>query len=85
MTVLEEENSNSDAERKFNPSKWGTVTNDEVEKLYSEKWKKFFDPRDNCSACLFMKNNQKVKDLINYNYDKNKIKLDKNVDHINFP
>ena len=30
-------------------------------------------------------NNQKVKDLINYNYDKNKIKLDKNVDHINFP
>ena len=85
VTVLEEENSNSDAERKFNPSKWGTVTNDEVEKLYSEKWKKFFDPRDNCSACLFMKNNQKVKDLINYNYDKNKIKLDKNVDHINFP
>ncbi len=85
VTVLEEENSNSDAERKFNPSKWGTVTNDEVEKLYTEKWKKFFDPKDNCSACLFMKNNQKVKDLINYNYDKNKIKLDNNVEHINFP
>jgi hypothetical protein len=85
VTVLEEENSDSDAERKFNPNKWGTVTNDQVEKLYKEKWKKFFDTRENCSACLFMKNNQKVKDLINYNYDKNEINLDQSVEHINFP
>ena len=85
VTVLEEENSNSDAERKFNPSKWGTVTNDEVEKLYTEKWKKFFDPKDNCSACLFMKNNQKVKNLINFDYNKKEIFLDKSVEHVNFP
>ena len=82
---MEEENTNSDAERKFNPSKWGTVTNDQVHKLYKEKWKKFFDTRENCSACLFMKNNQKVKDLINFDYDNDNILLDKKVEHINFP
>ena len=85
VTVLEEENSNSDAERKFNPNKWGTVTNDQVEKLYKEKWKKFFDTRENCSACLFMKNNQKVKDLVNFNYKDKSIKLNNSVEHINFP
>ncbi len=85
VTVLEEENSSNDAERKFNPNKWGTVTNDNVEKLYKEKWTKFFDTRENCSACLFMKNNQKVKDLTNANYQKKNISLSKNIEHINFP
>ncbi len=85
VTVLEEENSSNDAERKFNPQKWGTVTNDNVEKLYKEEWKKFFDTRDNCSACLFMKNNQKVKDLFNNDYQKQPITLAENIEHINFP
>lgn len=85
VTVLQEENSKSDAERKFNPYKWGTVTNDEVDKLYKEKWKAFFDPRKNCSACLFMKNNKKVKDLMKLDYRKNIILLDKSIEHINFP
>ena len=85
VTVLQEDNSQNDAERKFNPGKWGTVTNDQVERLYKEKWKKFFDTRENCSACLFMKNNRKVKELKNYNFEKNKISLKKNIEHINFP
>ena len=86
VTVLQEDNSENDAERKFNPNKWGTVTNDEIEKLYKEKWKKFFDTRENCSACLFMKNNSKVKELKNYNYANDKeISLEKKIEHINFP
>ena len=85
VTVLQEDNSQNDAERKFNPGKWGTVTNDQVERLYKEKWKKFFDTRENCSACLFMKNNRKVKELKSYNFEKNKISLKKNIEHINFP
>ncbi len=85
VTVLEEENTINDAERKFNPSKWGTVTNNDVEKLYKDEWTKFFDTRDNCSACLFMKNNQKVKDLTNINYQKQNISLSDDIEHINFP
>ena len=85
VTVLEEENTNSDAERKFNSSKWGTVTNDNVEKLYTEEWKKFFDTRENCSACLFMKNNQKVKDLKNFDYKNKSISLTNDIEHVNFP
>ena len=85
VTVLQEDNTKNEAERKFNPTKWGTVTNDEVERLYTEEWKKFFDTRENCSACLFMKNNQRVKDLKNLSYNGKSIKLDNNIEHINFP
>ncbi len=85
VTVLQEDNTQNDAERKFNPNKWGTVTNDHVEKLYTEKWNKFFDTRENCSACLFMKNNKKVKELKNHNYKNKNINLDKSIEHINFP
>ena len=85
VTVLEEENSITDAERKFNPSKWGTVTNDKVEKLYNEEWTKFFDTRKNCSACLFMKNNQKVKDLTNTDFKNKPFSLSNDIEHINFP
>ncbi len=85
VTVLQEDNTNNEAERKFNPTKWGTVTNDEVERLYTEEWKKFFDTRENCSACLFMKNNQKVKELKNISYNEKSIKLDNKIEHINFP
>ena len=86
---MNEDGSDNDSERSFNSKKWGTVTNDQVNKLYEEEWKKFFDPRENCAACLFMKNNIKVKEMINLDY--NKIKTSKDlsnnteIDHINFP
>ncbi len=89
VTVLNEDGSETDSERSFNSKKWGTVTNDQVSKLYEEKWKKYFDPRENCAACLFMKNNKKVKELIATNY--NQVEINKNfpqnvdIDHINFP
>ena len=51
-----------------------------------EKWKKFFDPRKHCSACLFMKNNKVVKDLTNSSIEKlHNIKINKDLEHINFP
>ena len=91
VTVLAEgnqdENYNAEnvfSERKFNYSKWGTVKNTEVEKLYKEKVKSYFDPRKNCSACLFQRNNQKAKELINLKQH-NDIKINKNIKHINFP
>ena len=56
----------------------GTVTNDKVELLFKEKMEKIFDPRDHCSACLFMKNNQRVKDLASSNIEQlEDIKIDK--------
>ena len=85
VTVLQEDNTKNEAERKFNPTKWGTVTNDEVERLYAEEWKKFFDTRENCSACLFMKNNQRVKELKNLSHNGKLIELDNKIEHINFP
>ena len=72
------------SERKFNYDKWGTVKNTEVEKLFTDKVKAYFDPRKNCSACLFQRNNQQAKDLINLkNYKE--VKFNKNIKHINFP
>jgi len=64
VTVLAEENSNKFSERGFNGKIWGTVTNDQIELLFKEQWNKFFDPRANCSACLFMKNNRKFSQII---------------------
>ena len=91
VTVLAEGDQNSDysvenihSERKFNYSKWGTYKNTEVSKLYTEKVKSFFDPRKNCSACLFQNNNKKVKELIN-TQDYSSIKVNKEIKHINFP
>ena len=72
------------SERKFNYHKWGTVKNTEVEKLFTEKVKAYFDPRDNCSACLFQRNNRVAKDLINSTNFQG-IKLDKKIKHVNFP
>ena len=86
VTVLAEENTRQQSKRGFDGNIWGTVTNDKVELLYEEKWKKFFDPRDHCSACLFMKNNKAVKDLINSSEKElHDIKIDKDLEHINFP
>ena len=74
----------SDSERRFNSSKWGTVTNKNVKILYSEKVKPYFDPRSLCSSCLFMKNNKFVKDLT-LQKDFSNISVDENVMHVNFP
>ena len=71
-------------ERKFNSSKWGTVPNTQVEKLYSEPVRPFFDPKSQCASCLFVKNNQTAKDLSNRdNYDT--IVVDERITHVNFP
>ena len=86
VTVLAEENTRQQSKRGFDGNIWGTVTNDKVELLYKEKWKKFFDPRDHCSACLFMKNNKAVKNLTNLKvHELNNIKIDTDLEHINFP
>jgi hypothetical protein len=87
ITVLAEEQTKdfvTASERRFNHRKWGTVKNTEVEKLYREKVKPFFDPRDICSSCLFMRNNQTVKDLrARDGYDD--IAVNPDVQHLNFP
>jgi hypothetical protein len=71
-------------ERKFNSSKWGTVPNTEVEKLYTEPVTPFFDPKSQCASCLFVKNNQTAKDLSSRdNYDT--IVVDDRITHVNFP
>jgi organic radical activating enzyme len=91
VTVLAEGNQDEDyngknifSERKFNYNKWGTVRNTEVEKLFTEKVKAYFDPRENCSACLFQRNNKKVKEIIENKKIEN-IKINHDIRHINFP
>lgn len=81
VTVLSE-NSEKSSERKFNHEKWGTYKNTEVERLYTEKVRPFFDPRHECASCLFIKNNQTAKNLT-----LNPVKPQRPVDadHINFP
>lgn len=90
ITVLAEERSGETAsqvvasERRFNYEKWGTVTNDEVERLYTEPVRSFFDPRETCAACLFMRNNETVKLLARRSgYDD--IRVDPTIEHVNFP
>lgn len=48
--------------RRFEPT-WATVTNDRVADLWEKPLHAFFDPREQCSACLFMRNNREVKAL----------------------
>lgn len=86
VTVLAEvpDEGGNFSERKFNSSIWGTVPNNQVEKLYTEIVKPFFDPRKECRACLFMKNNQTAKNLINEE-DHTATVIDNKIKHINFP
>ncbi|WP_341915204.1 radical SAM protein [Ferrovibrio terrae] len=87
VTVLSDdavELNSTASERRFNSSKWGTVPNTEVAKLYTEKLHPFFDPREICHSCLFMRNNQATKALIN-RADYSDIKLPANIQHQNFP
>ncbi len=87
ITVLAEETNQGyifTSERKFNPSKWGTVKNIEVEQLFNRPLRPFFDPRKVCSSCLFMRNNNIVRNLIKRKkYDK--IQVNSRLDHLNFP
>lgn len=86
ITVLAEEQSDSTvavSERRFEHSKWGLVTNDQIKDLYKNPVQPYFDPRQVCSACLFMRNNQTVKSLVTIK-DYEKIQLS-DVQHINFP
>lgn len=71
------------AERKFNHQKWGTVKNTEVDRLFTEPVKPFFDPREVCTSCLFMKNNQVVKDIMKSSSKVSQIPV--KIKHINFP
>lgn len=87
ITVLAESGAESkvlSSERRFNHEKWGTVTNDHVTRLYSEPVTPFFDPRSVCSACLFMRNNAAVKQLVSRS-DFDDIPPAANLEHVNFP
>lgn len=87
ITVLAEETSDTDvsaSERKFDHNKWGLVPNTEVERLYREPVTPYFDPRSVCSACLFMRNNKAVKDIISLESFE-LIKLPAEIAHVNFP
>ncbi len=87
ITVLAEEGEGStvtSSQRRFNHEKWGTVTNDEVARLFTEPLRPFFDPRSNCSACLFMRNNRSVKALVRRDrFDD--IEPVASLEHVNFP
>lgn len=86
ITVLADESTEggNTSERKFNYAKWGTEKNTEVEKLYKQQLKKYFDPKAVCSSCLFMRNSTLVKCLVHDTQYEN-IELDRSLTHINFP
>jgi len=86
ITVLSESSTSrlKTSERRFNSDIWGTVTNDRVEHLFTQPIKPFFDPRKECSSCLFMRNNQTVKDLLSLQ-DYSLVVKDDDLAHINFP
>jgi organic radical activating enzyme len=88
VTVLaESQNSglnNVLSERKFNSAKWGTVRSKEVYRLFTEKVHPFFDPREQCGACLFMDNNRRAKKLSSLeNYEL--LSINERIKHVNFP
>jgi hypothetical protein len=58
--------------------------NTQVQKLFTEPVKPFFDPRKQCSACLFVRNNQTAKTLAT-TQDYNLVQIDNRISHVNFP
>lgn len=87
VTVLAEEDEAGQvnvSERKFNPSKWGTVPSKEVDRLFTQPVRPFFDPRKNCTSCLFMRNNQSVKELVGRS-EYETIQRNGDLEHVNFP
>lgn len=87
ITVLAEEQNKENqknSERRFNHSKWGLVSNKNISDLYEKPVRPYFDPRETCSACLFMKNNGVVKSLVSRD-EYSSLKLNDILEHINFP
>lgn len=84
VTVLSSDDGENTSERFFNYKKWGTVTNDNVAELFTQKVRPFFDPRKLCSACLFMRNNRVFKTL-SQDRNPNRPGPDTSLEHINFP
>ena len=86
ITVLAEENESKIdvSERRFNSDKWGTVTNDKINILFENRVSSYFDPREYCTSCLFMRNNKVVKDLISLQ-DYESLEVDSEIVHVNFP
>lgn len=87
VTVLADDSmevSRTNSERRFNASKWGTVPNTDVSRLFTRKLHPFFDPRDVCHSCLFMRNNKVAKGLTNRT-DYGDIEVPANLEHENFP
>jgi hypothetical protein len=70
------------SERKFNHERWGTYRNTDVDKLFTQPLHNFFDPREECGSCLFLKNNITANDII-----RNPVAVASATkpDHINFP
>ena len=88
ITVLAEEATTVSvnvSERRFNHEKWGTVTNRDVRRLFTEPVTPFFDPRSVCSACLFMRNNREVKELVGRRLDNSGVSEFVPLKHVNFP
>ncbi len=84
LSSLDKDGNLQTSNRYFDSSQYGTVKNTEVQKLYTEKLKPFFDPKENCRGCLFTKNNEKVKSLIN-NLNEQEILNTPVPEHVNFP
>lgn len=87
VTVLSEEGV-SYAARGFDGNKWGTVTNNNVQELYKKPLHSYFDPRNNCRACLFHKNNRQVQSImknIDSSISKTKSANIKRPNHLMFP
>ena len=61
-----------------------------VEKLFKEKLKPYFDPREHCKGCLFALNNKKVGELSNMDKEdldrlNKKLLTNQKPHHIEFP
>jgi|GEM_PF-1717410 len=87
ITILTEETDDTTSltsERKFNHEKWGTVMNDNVRELFTKPVGATFDPRQVCSACLFMRNNETVKKLVKQTSYTSSSAVGA-VEHVNFP
>ncbi len=87
VTVLvdtADDGSISTSERKFNYEKWGTVRNTEVDRLFREPVRPYFDPRSVCSSCLFMRNNRAVKEIVGARSDE-AVVVPPGIQHLNFP
>lgn len=85
VTVLADEKTDGSIDasaRRFNPEKWGTVKAKQVSKLFTQPLKPWFDPRDICQSCLFVKNNRHARSLTEQTTP---AEAPKGLKHLNFP